>query len=476
MPILAIITDRTGSPRVLTQPDTTETTPPTPENHVALLSSLMDSRERWRGIAQSALDIVFETDRAGRLILITPDEWQGRNLRALIGQPASTLWQSPAPEAIPTSTQRRVLTINGLGGPCLLTYGPSHTHDRTLSGGRGSITSLPDTEPTSPLPATKLDTSNTAHLLDEIIDRLRSAIMPRIGIAAAFEALCIRMGAVGGVLLSNGPFSPALPTSTNGALLVVQRHGHESPTAAQVMEDIRNAADTRTRRLQKDGLEFLLCQERARLFGEIGVMLWRPMSVPWQPQDGTLAHTTTAMFAALLELDGIHRNVLKDAHFDPATNLLTWTGFRFEISRRLQRLDQEQLSATLMLVAIEGLTELTSTSSFEIGEEALRQSIELVRNAVRPADMIARISNDTFALWLDGGDRFAASERADRLCNHGAPIILNPPRHLQIKVGLVTREPHATDTLETYFERASMALRIARNGSTQPWQFSYEAP
>lgn len=76
-------------------------------------------------------------------------------------------------------------------------------------------------------------------------------------------------------------------------------------------------------------------------------------------------------------------------------------------------------------------------------------------------------------LWLDGGDRFASVERADLICKRRYMCAAGANPLISVKIGLVTREPHSTDTVDVFFERARLALTIAQEENVD-WYFAHE--
>jgi len=450
-------------------PQTETTLPPDP-------ATGSGGHAAWRGVATAALDAVFDTDAEGRLTRVAPRYVLGRDTRSLLGQPLGTLWNTASddrPRAGRTPSRRVVHGADHAGRPVdlLLTYTPYQNADGLFSGVRGGLIIIGD----EIAPGAQAIRQPDAPTLRRVVEALRAALLPRNGILAAFGVLAQEIGADGGALVSTGPLSPHEPSPIDGAFQIIHRFGTWNDHSERLAAKLEPSTRTGALRRREDRFDFLLSCERVRHFGQIGLLFWRSADKPWSAGDGALCAAVTSTFSALIELDGVHRNLLRDAHFDPGYNILTWVGFRSEVRRRTARLDREHLSATLMLVAIEGLSALVSSLGFADGENAMRQCIELLRAAVRPTDLVARIGSDTFALWMDGGDRFAAAERAERMCIHGAPIILDPPHRLSVSMGLVAREAETTEPIEVFLERASLALRSARDNGGG-WLFSHDAP
>ncbi|WP_249201392.1 sensor domain-containing diguanylate cyclase [Gluconobacter sphaericus] len=449
-----------------------------PQDLRNMLASTLESRERWRSLLYQAVDLVFETDNRGRIILISPETWLGQPTTPLISRPFSALCDTVNILQPHTGTPVQITDPQGEALTVILSSCPFQDTEGQVTGIRGTLKAVsqtlpgtstvittapvesisapqPDTTPVTGSPAT---TTGVA-ILATITTALRRAIVPRLASAAAIDALLIPLLAEGALLDTSAPKtflfkSSALPEDIQSALST------PAPPAG-------------TELFRSGNSHVMICRENIRSLRQLCLVLWR--SEPWSTQDQQLCETVCSLLAGFWELDSIHRRILTDSDYDIASNLLNWNGLKSEIERRSRRLDQEAMAATLIIARVPGLTELSKTQGFEAGEEALRQCVALLRKAIRPTDAIGRISNNTFGLWMDGGDRFAAAERAERMTAHGIPILIDPPVHLPLQLGLVSREANAEETPESLLERGMQALQegVAEN---RKWRFSHEAP
>ncbi|MBS1102611.1 diguanylate cyclase [Gluconobacter sp. Dm-62] len=431
-----------------------------------MLASTLESRERWRSLLYQAVDLVFETDNRGRIIVISPETWLGQPTTALIGRPFSTLCGSVDILQPHTGSPLQITSPQGTPLTVILSSCPFHDSAGQITGTRGTlkaISSRVDTPVHPPAPAkveaTPLPENNGVAILAAVTTALRKAIVPRLASAAAMEALLAPLAAEG-----------ALQDTANPKSLLY--------SSSPLPSDIQNVLSTSTSQtgtsvFRAGTRHALICRENIRSLKQLYLVVWR--AEPWSIVDQQLCQTVCSLLTGFWELDSIHRRILIDSDYDISSNLLNWNGLKAEIERRARRLDQETMPATLIVARVPGLTELSKTHGFEGGEDALRQCVALLRKAVRPTDAIGRISNNVFGLWMDGGDRFAAAERAERMTAHGIPILIDPPVHLPLQLGLVSREANAQETPETLLERGMQALQegVAEN---RKWRFSHEAP
>ncbi|KXV36577.1 sensor domain-containing diguanylate cyclase [Gluconobacter albidus] len=430
-----------------------------PQDLRNMLASTLESRERWRSLLYQAVDLVFETDSRGRIILISPDTWLGQPTTSLIGHPFSALCDSVDILQPHAGTAATITTPQGEPLTVILSSRPFHDDEGQITGTRGTLKAVSE-----PLSASACGTASPADhdgiaILADVTTALRKAIVPRLAAAAAMEALLEPLGAEGALLDTAAPDTLLYSSSSLTDDIQAVLSASPSQTGTIVFR-----AGTR---------HAMICRENIRSLEQMCLIVWRATS--WSPQEQKLCQAVCSLLAGFWELDSIHRRILFDSDYDISSNLLNWKGLKAEIERRTRRLDQEVMPATLIIARVPGLTELSKTRGFEAGEEALRQCVALLRKAVRPTDAIGRIGNNIFGLWMDGGDRFAAAERAERMTAHGIPILIDPPVHLPLQLGLVSREANAEETPETLLERGMLALQegLVEN---RLWRFSHEAP
>lgn len=307
--------------------------------------------------------------------------------------------------------------------------------------------------------------SGKSTVLRRTMDVVRRAVLPKLGAAAAIENLVsdFKMDAILFQGMPEKDMETILYQSTAFPTWLRHRLAEDKPSLSK--SDLRGPSPIQNA---------LILSEVVRSQALITLACWRHEI--WNQDDIEILRLTLTLIASLLELDSLHRRIHADAHYDVSSNLLNWNGLREDIERRSLRLDKDHRAATLMLAYIPGLNEITSERGLHMGESALRQCINLLRTTIRPTDAIGRLSGNTFALWLDGGDRFAVAERAEKMTAHGVPLLIDPPAHLPIYLGLVCREAGAThETSDTLLERAAYALNMGLREGVK-WRFSHEEP
>lgn len=139
------------------------------------------------------------------------------------------------------------------------------------------------------------------------------------------------------------------------------------------------------------------------------------------------------------------------AMLDAETGLWSSRTFLEEITRRLDRLDVEELPGTLLYLGFaKAPVALQSAVAMRLAEE--------LRDTVRPTDLLGRMDNTTIALWCDGMDHLTGGERAAKFCAQ-LPALL--PERMTVTVGVAPRWPRSGDDAAAVTQHAMAALRLA---------------
>ncbi|GBQ92835.1 hypothetical protein AA0535_2667 [Asaia krungthepensis NRIC 0535] len=300
-----------------------------------------------------------------------------------------------------------------------------------------------------------------------LLETLRSSISVSDGLKLAFEQFCRETRPERALIMSSGPL--VIPQPTEAQLHILHAWPSHQP-----------GRDPRSREERTATTLCLRAIAEIRHQGEIGLIIYFRRSFPKRAAAACrrVLETLVQTAAAMIEVDHRYRALLRALPFDPLTHLPVWSLFREKVDRRFARLDHEQLPATLMLVCFSGL--LHTTSDIVEAEEAVEQiahvrdAISFLQRAIRPTDLIGQLDRESYVLWLDGGDRFASVERAEQICRRKYLCSAGANPLVSVKIGLVTREPGSTDSLDVFFERARLALSIAQEENVD-WYFAHES-
>ena len=445
----------------------------------ALVQTLAESRERWRMLVAESADLVFETDEAGRLVLLAPEVALGWPVTRLIGEPAASLLlqaDDASREATfnPFETKqavrgRRVWWRTAGGGPvCMLVCAAP------IAGRPGAVRGLgidvTEQEQGDAARAASLAQHEAARAL---AFRMRDAALPFASLTAGLEELARMIDGDGASVLLHEPARP---------LRVAATAGKPWPGVPQALHDEVIAACGQaptwlvetSRRSESCGQSLLLCTGANHFADRAVLAVWRK-AAPWKGTEVATAEALLQAVQPILEHEQIQRETARLSRTDFLTGLFNRQGFVAELSRRFDRLDREGHPAALMLVGLDKLASVNAGFGVESGDQALEQAALLLRNGVRPTDLVARMGGDLFGLWLDNADQFTSAERADHLVRAGIDIDQETTR-ITLSVGIAIRASRSFESIDSLLYRAFGAMQASKRAGGGRWLVSNAEP
>jgi diguanylate cyclase (GGDEF)-like protein len=429
--------------------------------------------DSWRDLACLAADFAFETDREGRFVFLEPEKVLGWVSADLLGRPADVLLPETGtadPFCAGAPMRRRRMHLqqaNGASVAVMITVAPILDAGGLRCGVRGLVQDV-----------SRQDTRDAASAADRrrgeallrITEQMRKETLPARRIQAALEALMAALGADGVALAELlGRNTPALARHRAGG------GGQDILQAALTsLDPILNEPG---QGLSADARPVLACPTITRFGERVALAAWAaPHAAPWSEGDLQLVQYVAAIFGAALEHESIQREMARQLRNDPLTGLLNRRAFLDEAARRIDRLDREDLNGTLMLIDLDDFAPLGRLGP-EAGDEALCLIARMLRAAVRPADLVARLGGGGFAAWMDGADELTGAERAEMLRSQAptelAQLAAAPGLPLTISIGIACRRPGRGEELDSLMRRAGLALEDAKHGG---WRVSHDEP
>jgi diguanylate cyclase (GGDEF)-like protein len=206
------------------------------------------------------------------------------------------------------------------------------------------------------------------------------------------------------------------------------------------------------------------------------LVFWRGIDAkPWKIPDHPLVMIVAAALSALLKNRSQGQSQARGVT-DLVTGLPKARKFISDLGRHFARLDREGLPSTMMVVGIDGFTGLSA----HLGRKGIAALVprlaELLDRSSRPADVVARVRKDEFAVWLDGADHLTAAERAEQL-RVEVPATLEVVLQgmpLSLSIGIATRRPSSSETAGVLLRRADLALHEAKKVGPGLWRVSHE--
>ena len=152
---------------------------------------------------------------------------------------------------------------------------------------------------------------------------------------------------------------------------------------------------------------------------------------------------------------------------DQLTGLSNRRGFDLLGAKILEICARNTLRATLVVLDVDGLKRINDGHGHDVGDTALRELAEIIEQAFRGSDVIARIGGDEFAALLVGSQD--APPALDRLASLLAARNEASERaySLEASAGTAVFEPSAPESLRDLFARADAAMYAEKQRRAQ---------
>jgi diguanylate cyclase (GGDEF)-like protein len=202
-----------------------------------------------------------------------------------------------------------------------------------------------------------------------------------------------------------------------------------------------------------------------------GLLLWRaPRSRLWTDADRDLAAAVAMLLRVAIGAG------MGQVGIDRLTGIPNRRWFLDEADRHIDRLDQDEVIGTLLLVDIDDLRRVNLVLGRAQGDRVLVRMANQLRAMVRPSDLVARVGADEFAVWQNGMDHLTAAERADQLCARRLFQDLPDAHGVTFSIGIASREPGSGEDVRTVLRRAHMAAREVKATGGGGWRVGHTKP
>ncbi len=200
-----------------------------------------------------------------------------------------------------------------------------------------------------------------------------------------------------------------------------------------------------------------------------GLALWRgPFGRIWTECDSALGAMAAAMLRVILE------HGPDEAGIDRLTGLPNRLYFLDETDRHIERLAQDGVPGTLMVVELDDLDQMALSHGQPARDWMLVRIGALIRAMVRPADLVGRVGGGTFAAWFDGMDHMTAAERAQDLCDRRISLPEAPGRGVisapSLSIGIACRSSQSEEDARGLLLHAREAAAAASNEGGGSWR------
>jgi diguanylate cyclase (GGDEF)-like protein len=303
-------------------------------------------------------------------------------------------------------------------------------------------------------------------LLRQLRQETRPAQMMNTGLAAVMNGL----GADGAAVIRAAAGSMFnTPQVVHGTGMV----GKPETAAVELLRQAEVGAPALSRELDGRPVAVAVCRDSV---GErLGLVAWRRRGArAWSDDDVPLLDSIAGVMRLLLDRDASEHERARSMRTDPLTALLNQRTFIAEATRHIVRLDRDGLPGTLMLAEVDNLERVRLLLGLDGVEQVLRRAAVLLQGTVRPSDLVGRIGDAEFAVWLSGADHLTAAERAEDLCLEAPDKIVGPGQdaapEVSFSIGIATRR--AGEGFPDLARRAGQAVREVKVAGGGYWRVS----
>lgn len=202
-----------------------------------------------------------------------------------------------------------------------------------------------------------------------------------------------------------------------------------------------------------------------------GLVLWRGQETrPWSSADHPLAASVGLLLRHILAAG------FGQVGIDALTGIPNRRWFIDEADRRIDRMDRDGQIGTLSVIGIDNMKRLNDQMGRPATDRLLMRLAAQLRAIVRPADLVARVGEEEFALWQDGMDHMTAAERAEALCARPPFEGLTEGHPVSLSVGIASRTATSGEDVRTLLRRAHMAAREVKGHGGGSWRVSHPQP
>lgn len=443
---------------------------PVADREAAIRGALIESRLRFKDIAELCGDFCWETDAEGRFVYVSTTGPLGFSTDDLLGRSALGFLDPDAPErnGSPFLTDRSVAGVDvwmrsadGGGAVCFETSArPVFSSDGDRIATRGVCRDVSEERRRARSLARSLERERQiAHIVRAVRDEFDPDRMLDIAITTTTRSL----GAAGGRLYRR---------DSTGGWIEAAHHGDFSldgeffdPALAR-LSNTGASGDLRPFEVEYPEGTGLVVATSWRHAVNGAVAVWKPLRQgEWSTTDIAFLDEIAVnlgvalqQFAHRAELEALSRT-------DGLTGLLNRRAFETDLGNRLGHGDA---GGALFYVDLDNFKPVNDVHGHQKGDEALVAVADMLTGCCRPGDLVARFGGDEFALWLERTDEDGARARAVDMLD-SSKILRRfsgaPDRPLGISVGIAVRPRGARETLADMTLRADAAMYdIKHNG------------
>jgi diguanylate cyclase (GGDEF)-like protein len=152
------------------------------------------------------------------------------------------------------------------------------------------------------------------------------------------------------------------------------------------------------------------------------------------------------------------------AHHDALTQLPNRVLFRKHLEEHINRLAVGKNKLAVILIGIDRFKEINDTYGYKAGDAVLCEIGRILQEDYGPAEAIARLAGDEFALAINGVDEAQARHIATNLHTLFSRVFHSGRHSLRVSASMgIALYPDHSDQVDSLISRASIALQQAKH-------------
>jgi len=180
-----------------------------------------------------------------------------------------------------------------------------------------------------------------------------------------------------------------------------------------------------------------------------------------------IMHIVSCRSASVIADATIHRDTKMLALTDGLTGLLNHRAFHDRLCQEFERFRRYGANLSLIVADFDNLKSVNDTYGHPVGDDVLRMVGEILRDASRETDILARYGGDEFVILLPQTNVRNACNMADRILirirNHVFRV-QNDEFTSSLSMGIATVPHDGVNTPQNFLECADRALYEAKHG------------
>lgn len=423
-----------------------------------LRDALLESRERYKALVETASDFAWETGADGKFVFVSAKGALGLDVDALLARdPASLLFDQTEMHNLPFRATRPMeeveLWFQDTEGKDIcfsISCQPLFDEAGVWKGARGVCRDITEMR-LHQMELTRFQ--NREHLLLFLVRTIRDEVDPDAMLARAAAAI-------------------AHATGADGCRIGTQAEDGTIKTGAEF--GVLPAADTEKTALcdpkttfpavfstPQPGLVFLTSYRGQR---NGTVSLWRKAR-PFDKDVRDLLESVADQLGIAHEQIAVHHRLLHLSTTDALTGLLNRRAFQEKLDRRFARAAQGREKATLFYLDLDNFKQANDRHGHGTGDAALRKAGEILLQNTRSTDLVARLGGDEFALWLEDTNVTTAQKKARAILNDAVALAQfsgGEACPLNFSIGIAVFDPDHAEPLAALLSRADGAMYQAK--------------